>query len=78
MKYHKRKSIGSGELDALLQDWVRQSLNQPRRPEINLNVKRSGEFYVATFASRNGVARGICRERGEAISRCRLLGKTIS
>ena len=77
MKYHKRKSIGSGEPDELLREWVRESLSQPRVPSRVAQLKRAGQYYIATISHRGTPVRGVGYTRESAIARARLMAGRI-
>ena len=77
----KRRSVRkfNGDFDAIRKSWIEESLAPkvatPQHGEVS--VQRRGTFFLASFAKNNNVVRGLSHDLREAITRCRLLGRTI-
>lgn len=72
----------SGDFDSIRESWIQESLatfpaGSQRRRVREVTVQKRGTFFVASVSANNNVARGMSRDPGEAIARCRLLGRTI-
>lgn len=55
-------------------DWREARFHEPPpQKRCRVSLKRTGEFYIASSSTRNGVVRGMGRDRQSAVGRARLL-----